>query len=183
MSRSEVSRRFPGRLATGLALTLGLGTGIVALSAPAPAEAAVSPLLPRPAEVVTADALPTAQINGVAWDQEVVGDVVYVGGNFSHARPAGASPGTNQSPRSNVMSYRLSTGVMSSWNPTVNGQVRVVTASPDGSRIYIGGSFTQVDGQPRSRIAAFDAASGARGQGSRPKVATTGRGTAVRAAA
>src|SRR5690625_5454248 len=96
MSRSEVSRRFPGRLATGLALTLGLGTGIVALSAPAPAEAAVSPLLPRPAEVVTADALPTAQINGVAWDQEVVGDVVYVGGNFSHARPAGASPGTNQ---------------------------------------------------------------------------------------
>src|SRR5690625_8005846 len=139
----------------------------------------ICPLLPRPAEVVTADALPTAQINGVAGEQEVVGDVVYVGGNFSHARPAGASPGTNQSPRSNVMSYRLSTGVMSSWNPTVNGQVRVVTASPDGSRIYIGGSFTQVDGQPRSRIAAFDTATGALAQDFRPNVTSTVRGIAV----
>src|SRR5690625_7544252 len=77
------------------------------------------------------------------------------------------------------MSYRLSTGVMSSWNPTVNGQVRVVTASPDGSRIYIGGSFTQVDGQPRSRIAAVDTATGALAQDFRPNVTSTVRGTAV----
>lgn len=38
----------------------------------------------------TAAPLPTVQIDGVAWGQLVVGDVVYVVGSFSNARPAGA---------------------------------------------------------------------------------------------
>ncbi|MGC0271840.1 PKD domain-containing protein [Pseudactinotalea sp. Z1739] len=177
MSRKTASPR--RRLAAALVLALGLGTGLLALTGSERAEAAVSPLLPRPGEVVTADALPTAQINGVAWDQEVVGNTVFVGGSFTHARPAGASAGTNQSPRPNLMSYTLSTGVMTSWNPTVNGQVRVVKASPDGSRIYIGGDFTQVNGQPRGRIAAFDAATGALISNFAPNITSTVRGIAV----
>ena len=32
--------------------------------------------------------------------------------------------------------------------------------SPDGSRVYVGGSFTTVDGVARNRIAAFDTATG-----------------------
>ena len=45
---------------------------------------------------MTADALPTVQINGVVWNQEIVGNTVYVGGDFTTARPAGAAAGTNE---------------------------------------------------------------------------------------
>lgn len=136
-------------------------SGFVAnIAAPATAQASASSVQPGGEDMVTADALPTAQINGVAWDQEVVGNTVFVGGSFSQARPAGAAPGISQTPRANLMSYSLSTGNMTSWNPGANAQIRTVTASPDGSRIYVGGDFTQIGGQSRSRIAAFSTASG-----------------------
>ena len=43
------------------------------------------PTLPA---TVSSDPLPTAQINGVVWSQVVVGDLVFVGGEFTKARPA-----------------------------------------------------------------------------------------------
>ena len=43
---------------------------------------------------VSADGLPTVQINGVAWTQVIIGNTVFVGGNFTEARPAGAAAGT-----------------------------------------------------------------------------------------
>ncbi len=47
------------------------------------------------------------------------------------------------------------------FNPNLNGQALAVAASPDGSRIYVGGEFTSVGGVPRSRIAALDPVTGA----------------------
>ena len=46
-------------------------------------------------ETVTSVPLPTAQIDGVAWAQAIVGDTVCVGGEFTNARPAGAAAGVN----------------------------------------------------------------------------------------
>ena len=43
----------------------------------------------------------------------------------------------------------------------LNGQGLVITASPDGSRVYVGGDFTTVDGIARGHVAAFDTATGA----------------------
>ena len=140
---------------------VGLATVSPLTSAAAVADSTVPPVIDNPADAVTADGLPTAQINGVAWDQVVVGNTVYVAGEFTSARPAGAALGSGESPRTNLMSYNLQTGVMTSWAPNVNGRIRVITASPDGKRIYIGGSFTSVEGQLRSRVAAFDTATGA----------------------
>ena len=136
---------------------------IVALLGPAPtALAAPTPIQPRPATAVTADRLPTVQINGVVWSQEVVGNTVYAGGSFSQARPAGAAPGTSQTPRGNLLAYDIVTGnLITSFAPTLNGQVRAVTASPDGSRIYVVGDFSTANGQARSRIAAYSTATGA----------------------
>ena len=37
----------------------------------------------------------------------------------------------------------------------------MITASPDGSRVYVGGDFTAVDGAARGHVAAFDTATGA----------------------
>lgn len=39
--------------------------------------------------------------------------------------------------------------------------VWAIAASADGSRVFVGGDFTKVDGQTRNRIAAFDTATGA----------------------
>lgn len=111
---------------------------------------------------VTADPLPTVQIDGVAFAQVIVGDTVYVGGRFSTARPAGAPPGTDTVPRSNFLAYRLGTGeLITTFAPSFDGQVRVVSASPDGTRLYVGGDFTRVDGAVRRYLAAFDVATGA----------------------
>lgn len=126
-----------------------------------PAVAADPPAVVQP-QTVSADPLPTVQIDGVAWTQEIVGNTVYVGGNFNNARPAGAAPGTNQTPRVNLLAYNLSTGVLiNSWSPGTNSDVRDISVSPDGSRIYIAGSFSQVAGQWRYRVAAFSTATGA----------------------
>lgn len=128
-----------------------------------PATSATADTLPKDATTpttVSTDLLPTAQINGVVWSEAVVGDIVYAGGNFTSARPAGAAKGTNESPRQNLMAFNITTGVMTSFAPTINGEVRAVTASPDGTRIYIGGVFDTVNGQARSRVAAFDTATG-----------------------
>ena len=85
-----------------------------------PAAAVVPPVVgPRTAGHVTADPLPTVQINGVVWDQEIVGNTVYVVGDFTQARPAGAAPGTNETPRANVLAYNLTTGAL---HPRLRGQ-------------------------------------------------------------
>lgn len=110
---------------------------------------------------VSADPLPTVQINGVVWAQVVVGNTVYVGGEFTQARPAGAAAGTNETPRTNLLAYNITTGeLISSWAPTPNGAVYSLAASPDGSRIYVGGAFTNVNGQTRNRIAALSPTNG-----------------------
>jgi PKD repeat protein len=127
----------------------------------APATADTAPAQPWPV-TVTSDPLPTVQINGVVWNQQIVGNTVYVGGNFTSARPAGAALGTNEVPRANMLAYNLTTGeLVTSFAPTFNGQVRDLSLSPDGSTLYVAGQFTQVNGQNRYRIAAFDTATGA----------------------
>ena len=94
--RSSLRRRLVS-LASVMAVTVA-GLAITVVAAPA-AAADVSPVAAPGADVVTADALPTAQIDGVAWSQAIVGNTVYVGGEFTNARPAGAAPGTNTDAR------------------------------------------------------------------------------------
>ena len=103
-------------------------------------------------------ALPTAQIDGVVWDQAVVGNTVYVVGEFTNARPAGAAAGENESPRYNAMAYDITTGALLDWAPKVNGKISSVEASADGSTIYLGGNFTSVNDETVYRVAAVDAA-------------------------
>ncbi|MCU1438798.1 MAG: hypothetical protein JWP66_1885 [Naasia sp.] len=156
--------------ARSLALALSsvlLASGFTLVGAQA-ATADTAPAGGEPA-TVTSDFLPTAQVNGVVWAQEVVGNTVYVGGSFTQSQPAGALEGVGVVARSNLLAYNLTTGVLiDSFAPNVNGQVRGISASPDGSRIYVVGDFDNIDGQTRSRVAAFDTASGQLIAGFRP---------------
>lgn len=126
-----------------------------------PAAAVVAAEVAADPATVSADALPTVQIDGIVWKQVIVGNTVYVGGEFQNARPAGAAPGTNLVPRTNLLAYNLTTGALiTSFNHTLNGNVTDLAASPDGTRLYAVGGFTTVDGVARNRIAAFNLPTG-----------------------
>ncbi len=159
------------RLAAGLAVAGLIVSGLTATVIAAPAAVAEpTGVQQRPTTQPTADLLPTPQINGVVWTQLIVGNTVYVGGSFTSARPAGAAPGVNETPRNYLLSYDLTTGALNPWAPVLNQQVNALAVSPDGSRLYVGGQFTAVDSVARYRIATFDTATGALITSFQPKV-------------
>src|SRR5690349_8098361 len=131
MQQHTTRRRRLTSLVSVIAITLaGIGIGAVAApAASADVSPGLSPVAARTDGVVTADALPTVQIDGVAWSQAVVGNTVYVGGGFTTARPAGSAPGQNTTPRSNLLAYDITTGnLITSFAPVINGQVLSVAA-------------------------------------------------------
>lgn len=162
----------PGRIRSiglVLAFAVAVATGVTGeLPAAAAQLSHPAPIQERNAQTVTADVLPTAQIgtksdgtDGVVWALKIVGDTVYAGGNFANARPAGASKGDlAEVTRSNLLSFSLTTGALTSFAPNVNGQVKALATSPDGSVLYVGGVFTKVNGESHSLIAAFDTSTG-----------------------
>jgi len=108
------------------------------------------------------------QVNGVVWATATVGNTTYATGNFDYARPAGmpASANPTAKPRSAASSPSTSpTGVMLATTsfrpPSLNASGYAIAASPDGKTIYVGGSFTKVNGCPRDGLVAFDAPTGA----------------------
>ncbi|WP_395245667.1 LamG-like jellyroll fold domain-containing protein [Agromyces sp. MMS24-K17] len=143
---------------TAIAAVVASALSVAAFASPAAADTA-PPDTTVPATVST-DPLPAPQINGVVWDQEIVGNTVYVAGNFTKARPAGSAAGVNEVNRSYLLAFDITTGNLLPWAPTLNAQVRAIAASPDGKRLYAGGEFTQVNGATRNRIVAFDTATG-----------------------
>ncbi|PZU41000.1 MAG: hypothetical protein DI573_02255, partial [Microbacterium sp.] len=155
-------------VAAGLAVVTAAPA--VAADLPSPATA-----LQRDEDVVTSDPLPTVQIDsGYVWAQTTIGNTVYAAGSFSNARAPLASPGTNLTPRSNILAYDITTGALLPFAPSVNGVIKSIAASPDGTRIYIGGSFNSVNGQTRWNIAALDAVTGQLIAGFAPSVGGAG---------
>ncbi len=123
------------------------------------AEADTAPAPGVPA-TVSADPLPTWQVTGVVWSQVTVGNTVYATGNFTKARPPGMwSGGPTEINVGHLIAYDIRTGQrIASFDHILNAQGIAITASPDGSRVYVGGDFTTVNGQARQHVAAFDTA-------------------------
>lgn len=146
---------------------MGCVSGVICVTAVAGGRQAhadsfpADPTDPKTPPTAAIDRLPTVQHNGVAWAQKIVGNRVYVAGKFAKARPAGAAAGQDEVTRNNILAYDLTTGkLIDSFNPNLNGQALAIDASPDGSRIYVGGDFTKVGSATRSRIAALDPVTG-----------------------
>lgn len=149
----------PSKLARVAAWCGSAALVVAATFVAVPAQADTAPPNPADPLTVSSDALPTVQINGVVWNQQVVGNTVYVGGEFTRARPAGSPAGTNEVVRTHLLAYNLTTGVLiNDFAPNLNAKVNDLALSPDGTRLYVAGNFTSIDGQARYRVAAFDTA-------------------------
>lgn len=78
---------------------------------------------------------------------------VYVGGEF--ATIGGA-------PRAGLAKLDTATGAVApGFVANTNSYVKDLAVAPDGSTVYVGGNFLTVNGTPRARLAAVDAATGA----------------------
>jgi len=90
--------------------------------------------------------------DGTVRSLDVLGQV-FVGGLFSNI--GGQS-------RGNLALLDPVTGSALGWNPNADGEVRVVraVARADDRTIYVGGTFGNVGGQPRSNIAELDDTAG-----------------------
>lgn len=143
---------------------VGACTAVIAVllaAAQLPPAPALGAIIDHGPAGVTADALQTTQIDGVGWTQVIVGNRVFVGGEFRHARPAGAPVGTEEVARSNLLAYNIDNGELDpSFAPLTNGTVCTLAASTDGKTLFVGGDFTTIDGRARSRFAAISLASG-----------------------
>jgi hypothetical protein len=84
-----------------------------------------------------------------------VGDVIWVGGNFSLA----VAPDGSSAARSNLAAFDAMTGAVLSMNPGPNGRVRALAT--DGQDLFVGGFFSSIGGHGRQRLASIDGASGA----------------------
>ncbi|MGH9002505.1 MAG: hypothetical protein ACRDYV_05190, partial [Acidimicrobiia bacterium] len=64
-------------------------------------------------------------------------------------------------PRDHLAAVDAASGTIDpSWTPAANDSVSAVTVSEDGSRVYVGGGFTDIRGHTRNRLAAVDASTG-----------------------
>jgi len=76
---------------------------------------------------------------------------------------AGGINSVNGSVRGKTAAFNLSDGQLSqTWTPTVDTRVQALTVSPAGDRVYLGGAFTTLNGEPWRHLAAVSPTSGAR---------------------
>ncbi|MFL5767783.1 MAG: hypothetical protein ACJ758_08075 [Actinomycetota bacterium] len=88
--------------------------------------------------------------NGRVWATLRVGDVAYLGGEFSAMIPS--TPGQDPLPAHNLAAIDVYTGELLPWAPDVDGPV--YSLASNGRSIFVGGSFSAVDAQPRESFAA-----------------------------
>jgi hypothetical protein len=94
--------------------------------------------------------------DGVGYAALVVGDTVYVGGSFSTVTSPDGATVVN---RANLAAFDVRTGALiTGFQANTNGPVRALAY--DGVRLYVGGSYTTINGVSRNRLAAVDPVTG-----------------------
>ena len=98
--------------------------------------------------------------NGEIWDIEVVGSRVFIAGTFtSLTNTTGNRATVNQR---YLASYNINTGLIdASFRPTFDGGVTAVEASPDGTKLFVAGTFNTVNGTTRRKVASLNLTTGA----------------------
>lgn len=96
----------------------------------------------------------TWSANNTVYAITTQGNRIYVAGRFT--RMTNLNTGQSIS-RQRVAAFDASTGdLITSFNPSVNNEVRAIAVSADGQRIFLGGRFTSVNGSGRTNVAAVN---------------------------
>lgn len=125
-------------------------------------------LVPPPAGAVQSDQDLVVSADPVDWTPHVldgtvrafvqVGNRIIVGGTFATVRNAGTSIDI---PRQNVFAYDATTGKVDlGFAPAVNGTVNGLAADGTSTGVYLGGSFSTVNGVASRGLAKLSASSG-----------------------
>lgn len=87
-----------------------------------------------------------------------VGDLIFLGGDFSAARNQGSSVVMS---RSGLLAFDANTGLIDeSFAPEPDGEVAVLLPAEDGESLYVGGEFSHVGGSDRDSVALLRIADG-----------------------
>ena len=94
------------------------------------------------------------QVNAIAQ----VGNQIILGGTFTSVTP---KPGATVT-RSYLVAFNKDTGVLNAgFNPTLNNTVEALEPGPDGTSVYVAGTFTTVNGQTQRRVTRLRLSDGA----------------------
>ncbi len=147
------------RRSLGASLVATLGAGLLVGLQASPASAAVSLSGARmwaPNTSYTGSADTAEKINAIVKS----GDVLYVGGSFSQLRPEPGA-GVPSLAQPNLYAVDTRTGAyLPAFRPVVNGMVEALEVDAATGTLFVGGRFTQVNGQANAGFAILDAATG-----------------------
>ena len=120
----------------------------------------------------------TDSIRSLVWAIEQIGDRVYVGGKFLEVRQD-----ANGTPVSQpyLAAFDAKSGkFIADFRPVIDGAVYSLQASPDGTRLFVGGEFASVDGDNETRaLAAIDPNTGMVDKAFRAKATQTSGAKAI----
>ena len=138
-------------------MLVGLGLSMVVAAVPTVASASIG--LGAVVSANPANFTPNVA-SGAVYKFVQAGATMYAGGAFSSvSTPAGVSPGGTFA-RGNIVAFNAATGVVStSFAPSVNGEVWAMAT--DGASLWIGGTFTSVNGVARRGVAKLNPTTGA----------------------
>jgi len=98
--------------------------------------------------------------NGAAYKSAEANGMLYVGGSFTSVTAAAGTSPSGTFTRNHILAFNAGTGSISTtFAPNVNGDVWAIV--PSGTSLYIGGSFSSVNGVARRGLAKIDATTGA----------------------
>ncbi len=98
----------------------------------------------------------TDSIGAEVFAIEQVGNRIYVGGRFTDVAHE-----SRRYPQSFLAAFDAGSGKwIDSFTPNLDGPVYALEASPDGSRLFVGGEFEQVNGASRAGLVALDPLTG-----------------------
>src|SRR5262245_37456733 len=89
--------------------------------------------------------------NGRVYALVTIGNTMYVGGTFTDVQ----EPNASTYPRKYIFAFNLTTGSISkTFKPQLDGEVH--TLATDGTNLFVGGTFSTVNGDPHRRLVALN---------------------------